>query len=75
MRLLPGTLQSGALRFLCVPLLAFAIASPEPRLVLSILFASRLSRFGRGTQRQAIHSFFEVIPQAAAERNSAPNLP
>jgi hypothetical protein len=75
MLLLPGTLQSGALRFLCVPLLASAIASPAPRLALSILFAGRLSRFGRGNATAGdSKSYFEAILQIVAEQNSAFNL-
>jgi hypothetical protein len=75
MRVLPGTLQSGALRFLCVPLLAFAIASPAPRVALSILICLPLVQVWTGTQRPAVHKLVENIPQAAADWNSAMNLP
>jgi hypothetical protein len=50
MRVLPGTVRSGALHFYaqpCCPIMSFA---------LSFRFACRLSRSGRGTGRRALQS-------------------
>jgi len=48
MSVLPGTLRSGALRFLVYCALRFSLFLPSPELALNFPFACRLSKLGRG---------------------------